>query len=142
MEDTTLDFNFEPSKNIVYAGFWQRVLAVIIDGIILNIAGFILNYLIGTTDEYSITGTSGLFSWIYYALMESSDMQATLGKLAVGLKVCDEDGRRISFMKATGRYFAKILSALILFIGFIMVAFDEKKQGLHDKLARTLVIMR
>jgi len=142
MEDNTLDFNFESSKNFVYAGFWQRLLALLVDGIVLNTAGFILASVFEINDEYSVTGTSGLFTWIYYALMESSATQATLGKMAVGLKVCDENGNRISFLNATGRYFAKILSAIILFIGFIMVAFDERKQGLHDKLARTLVILK
>jgi len=142
MEDNTLDFNFESPKNFVYAGFWQRLLALLVDGVVLNTAGFILASVFEINDEYSVTGTSGLFTWIYYALMESSATQATLGKMAVGLKVCDENGNRISFLNATGRYFAKILSAIILFIGFIMVAFDERKQGLHDKLARTLVILK
>ena len=83
---------------------------------------------------------SVVVGWLYYALMESSGMQATLGKKALGLIVTDESGQRISFARATGRYFAKIVSALILLIGFIMVAFTERKQGLHDKLAGTLVV--
>ena len=60
--------------------------------------------------------------------------------MALGMKVTDLAGNRISFLRATGRYFAKIISALILFIGFIMVAFTEKKQGLHDMIAGTLVV--
>jgi uncharacterized RDD family membrane protein YckC len=72
--------------------------------------------------------------------LESSSMQATLGKMALGLKVTDLNGKQISFGKATGRYFAKIISAIILLIGFIMVAFTEKKQGLHDMIAGTLVV--
>jgi uncharacterized RDD family membrane protein YckC len=79
-------------------------------------------------------------SWLYSALMERSSKQATLGKMALGIRVTDLDGNRIGFGKATGRYFAKILSALILGIGFLMVAFTQRKQGLHDMLAGTLVM--
>jgi uncharacterized RDD family membrane protein YckC len=79
-------------------------------------------------------------AWIYEAWMTSSDRQATVGKMAVGLKVTDLNGQRISFARATGRHFAKILSAMVLFIGYIMAAFTERKQGLHDILAGTLVV--
>lgn len=79
-------------------------------------------------------------NWLYFALMESSKYQATLGKMAVGVKVTDMEGNRISFGRATGRYFGKIISGMILYIGFIMAGFTEKKQALHDMLASTLVI--
>lgn len=79
-------------------------------------------------------------SWLYYSLMESSQRQATLGKLAAGIKVTDINGNRISFLQATGRYFAKILSGLMFGIGYLMIIFTEKKQGLHDILAGTLVV--
>ena len=78
-------------------------------------------------------------SWLYEALMESSAYQATLGKMILGMKVTDLYGNRISFARATGRLFAKIVSAMILGIGFIMVGFTERKQGLHDMMAGTLV---
>ena len=78
-------------------------------------------------------------NWLYFALLESSSMQGTLGKKALGMIVTDLSGNRIGFGRATGRYFGKILSAIILGIGFIMVAFTERKQGLHDLLANTLV---
>ncbi|MBK9732740.1 MAG: RDD family protein [Chitinophagaceae bacterium] len=81
-------------------------------------------------------------SWLYYALMESSQRQATLGKSALGIKVTDLNGNRISFLNATGRYFGKILSGLIFGIGYIMIIFTEKKQGLHDVLAGTLVVRK
>jgi uncharacterized RDD family membrane protein YckC len=88
-----------------------------------------------------ITGSfSTLVNWLYAALLESSSHQATLGKMALGLKVTDLEGRRISFVRATGRHFAKILSGMVLFIGFIMVGFTRRKQGLHDMVAGTLVI--
>jgi uncharacterized RDD family membrane protein YckC len=78
-------------------------------------------------------------SWLYEAFMESSSYQATLGKMIFGMKVTDLNGNRISFERATGRHFAKWLSAMILFIGYIMVGFTDRKQGLHDLLAGTLV---
>ena len=78
-------------------------------------------------------------SWLYEAFMLSSPYQATLGKMIFGMKVTDLNGNRISFGRATGRHFAKWLSGMILGIGFIMVGFTERKQGLHDMLAGTLV---
>jgi uncharacterized RDD family membrane protein YckC len=89
----------------------------------------------------SAAGTiSTVVGWLYYALMESSAKQATVGKMALGIIVTDLEGRGIGFGRATGRYFAKILSALILGIGFLMAAFTERKQGLHDMVASTLVV--
>ena len=78
--------------------------------------------------------------WLYYALMESSSFQATIGKRALGLKVTGMNGEPISFGTASIRYFGKILSHLIFSIGYIMAAFTEKKQALHDMLAGCLVI--
>jgi uncharacterized RDD family membrane protein YckC len=83
---------------------------------------------------------STLVNWIYEAALESSSYQATLGKMALGLKVTDLEGRRISFARATGRHFAKILSGLMFFIGFIMAGFTQRKQALHDMIAGTLVV--
>ena len=140
-----------------YGGFWIRVLAWLIDAILIGIVLLPLSLALGlgtgfrgfSTDVSTISisltraltrGALRLFVvWLYEALMTSSSYQATLGKLAVGLKVTDLQGNRISFAHATGRVFAKILSAMILGIGFLMVAFTEKKQGLHDMLAGTLV---
>jgi len=76
---------------------------------------------------------------LYDIIMSSSATQGTLGKMAVGIKVGDVKGERISFGNALGRSLAKILSSVILLIGYIMVGFDSKKQGLHDKLANTYV---
>ncbi|MBM4406123.1 MAG: RDD family protein [Chloroflexi bacterium] len=78
--------------------------------------------------------------WLYYALMESSPRKATLGKMALGIAVTDYDGKQITFAKATGRYFGKLISVVILLIGYLMVAWTEKKQGLHDIMAGTLVV--
>ena len=77
---------------------------------------------------------------LYYSYMESSKYQATLGKLALGIKVTDVRGGSIDFSKALLRNLSKYLSAFILYIGYIMIIFDDRKQGLHDKIADTLVV--
>jgi uncharacterized RDD family membrane protein YckC len=74
--------------------------------------------------------------------MISSEWQATVGKRAMSIVVTGIDGGRISFGRATGRHFAKYVSAFIIGIGFIMAAFTAKKQALHDMMAETLVINR
>jgi uncharacterized RDD family membrane protein YckC len=135
------------SGTTTYAGFWRRVAAVIIDGLLLSVVTLPLTLALGgydaNADPAQVSGASSastVIGWLYYALMESSAKQATVGKMALGIMVTDLEGRRIGFGRATGRYFAKILSALILGIGFLMAAFTERKQGLHDILAGTLVV--
>jgi uncharacterized RDD family membrane protein YckC len=130
-----------------YAGFWRRVAAVIIDGLLLSVVTVPLTFAVGGGDTYADAARSSagstistLVSWLYYALMESSAKQATVGKMALGILVTDLEGGRIGFGRATGRYFAKILSALTLGIGFLMAAFTQRKQGLHDLIAGTLVV--
>src|SRR5262249_61917440 len=81
-----------------------------------------------------------IVTWLYFALLESSPRGATVGKMVCGLRVVDEQGNRISFGRATGRFFAKIISGIILMIGYLMVAFTERKRGLHDIIAGTLVV--
>jgi uncharacterized RDD family membrane protein YckC len=124
---------------LIYAGFWERFGAVFIDTLILLIPGFIIQY---TMSESLGTVFSLVLNWLYYALLESGTTQATIGKKALGLKVTDMAGQRITFGQATGRYFGKILSAMILLIGFLMMIWDNKKQTLHDKLAGTLVVKK
>ena len=139
------------------AGFWWRFLAYIIDGIILNVGTSIISgilglgagasmAMLGNGDESVLASTvivsallSFVLSWLYFALTESSAMQATIGKLAIGAIVTDTNGNRISFGRATGRYFDQILSGMILFIGFIMAGCTARKQGLHDMIADTRV---
>lgn len=143
-----------------YAGFWERFAAALIDGIIIGVIGAIVDSITGSGSIY--TGRSaGNFSvnyvtyygsagglinlaigWLYEAIMISGTSQATLGKMALGIKVTDLEGRRISFLNATGRHFAKILSAIILLIGYLMMLWDDHKQTLHDKLAGTLVVKK
>ncbi len=84
-----------------------------------------------------------VFTWLYHALMESSEWQATVGKKLLGLVVTDMAGRRVSFWRATGRHFAKIITNMVpAFIGYIMAAFTEKRQALHDMIAGCLVLRR
>ncbi len=148
-----------------YAGFWKRFAAVLIDGIILWVVDLFLlvpflgmlglGFLDAAMNDgdpsagmiMSIIGAYlgslmmiFLAGWLYYAIMESSNKQATLGKMALGIIVTDMNGNRISFGRATGRYFGKFLSALILYVGYMMAGFTEKKQGLHDILAGCLVV--
>jgi uncharacterized RDD family membrane protein YckC len=143
MEETLLDQTFVKSEPTNYAGFWIRFGAAFIDGLITGAAGVIILFATGGSFENQNPLNNLIniiIGWLYAAAMESSDRQATLGKMAVGIKVTDMNGERISFGKATGRHFAKIISAIILLIGYIMAAFDSKKQALHDKMAGTLVL--
>jgi uncharacterized RDD family membrane protein YckC len=151
---------------VAYAGFWLRFVAFIIDSLLLYFVGMIL-FLpfaasMGMGMRGMITGRppdlQGLLPmihamlrlmllrmvlhWLYFSLLESSGWQATLGKKALGLEVTDLDGNRISFGRATGRFFAKFISGFILLIGYIMAGFTERKQALHDILAGTLVIRK
>lgn len=141
-----------------YAGFWVRLGAYLIDGILMYFANLIIGTMFGVSigamsgfDEAG-AGTVGtgavLVAYVvmsvaniaYFAVFESSARQATPGKMALGLIVTDSNGDRISFGRALGRYFAKFISSIILLIGFIMIGFTERKQGLHDMIAGTLVL--
>lgn len=152
-----------------YAGFWKRVAAYILDAIILYIPGMLIQKMMGGDaaeaamkqaqaaspgdPQVMLTALSQFYStmmpailiitvitWLYFAFCESSVWQATVGKLALGIRVTDMQGRRISFPRALGRYPAKYLSTFILCIGFLMVAWTKRKQGLHDLIAGTLVL--
>ena len=147
-----------PGNIVDYGGFWRRVGAALVDVVILVTVLTLLQWLLapGTiaADRHGGQGMpaepmmewtwwhtlEAIAAWLYWAGMHSSAWQATLGKMALGLQVTDLQGERISFLRATGRYLAEILSALLLMIGYIMVAFHPRKQGLHDLIAGTLVV--
>lgn len=122
---------------VEYAGFWVRYAALFIDGLILMIPNILVNIVFGKIIGYVF---SYLLAWSYAIYMLTSK-QATLGKMAVGLKVTTVDGNMIMAGKAALREIVgKFLDALTFGIGFLMVAFTEKKQGLHDKVAGTIVV--
>lgn len=136
---------------MTYAGFWKRFAAMLIDWIIIMMAVSLIGFVFGLTmfvggmhnpHVAEVPGNMlGLaLMWLYYSVMESSPLQGTLGKMALGIKVTDLQGERVGFGKATGRFFGKIISCIILFIGFLMAAFTEKKQALHDMMAGCLVV--
>lgn len=143
---------------VAYAGFWLRLAAYLIDNILLGavLGNLLLRPLMGkpggipTNDPWfmftntspQVTALMLLFlmgNWVYFAVLESSPWRATLGKKALGLSVVDLSGNRISFARASGRFFAKILSSMTFLIGFVMAGFTAKKQALHDILAGCLV---
>ena len=146
-------------SRVVYAGFWLRLLAYILDSLLL---GFLLGVFVKPILQNNHVGTSAqdlwrfynsgtrqamafmlliqLANWLYFAAFESSKWQATPGKKLLTLKVTDLVGQRISFARASGRYFGKLISVLSLLIGFAMAGISEKKQALHDKMADCLVV--
>jgi len=156
-----------PTPTRAYAGFWLRVLAHLIDG---SITGAVLCALLIPLALATGVGSAlrnihpgeevdpaiifafisslwililaGILgSWLYYAYCESSEWQATPGKKVLNVIVTDLNGNRISFGRASGRFFAKMISGLIpLGIGYIMAGFTDKKQALHDMIASCLVL--
>lgn len=157
--------------NTNYAGFWLRFVAVIIDGIIIGVvqsfvfvpilAAVGLSFASGAedmdlSDPDQAAGMIGTIMaaagglWIlamiiqvlYFTFMESSKMQATVGKLALGLKVTDLEGNKLDFTKALIRNLSRIISNLTMLIGYIIAGFTEKKQALHDMIAGTLVLKK
>jgi uncharacterized RDD family membrane protein YckC len=137
----------ELNESTEFGGFWIRVGAYFIDMVVLLIPTLLASFLY--TSVVSLEGGAALvaqnmisllFGWVYFAVCHSSVWQASLGKKAVGLKVVDEDGNRISFGRATGRYFSMLLSGLILGIGYLMIVWSKRNQALHDIIAGTLVV--
>ncbi|MFK4303475.1 MULTISPECIES: RDD family protein [unclassified Paenibacillus] len=151
---------------MLYAGFWKRVLASIIDNLLMWFVFMILGLIwfviqaIGDWGSSSVEtslltdGSPPIFTikmvgqtllnwgalWLYHAIMESSKCKASVGKLALGIVVVDEFNQRLSFGRASARHWSKFISAIILCIGFIMTAFTARKQALHDLIARTYVV--
>ena len=162
---------YAATPRVEYAGFWLRFLAFLIDGVVMSLGVVLvlipLIFLTGLgallsrfhPDEewndagvFLIVAVFFLFAtvalavtWLYHAWMESSEWQATVGKKALGLVVTDMAGQRVSFGRATGRHFAKIITNLVSFgigLGYLMAAFTAKKQALHDMIAGCLVLRR
>jgi uncharacterized RDD family membrane protein YckC len=147
-------------RRVAYAGFWLRAVAVVIDSLVLVIPTFVIIGFVAASmgvelppPEETAMGTLPPMRvflpleamvltahWLYFALMESSSWQGTLGKRAVGVGVTDLQGRRLSFGRASGRFFGKIASGMSFLVGYAMAGFTERKQALHDILAGCLVV--
>lgn len=147
------------STEFQYAGFWLRFVALIIDSIVSSAILFVIALIAGVVLGLVLAGAGAssseqiefygnfvgvvlalILPWLYYASCEASSWQATPGKKALGLRVTDLDGAPIGFARASGRFWGKLVSYLIIYIGFMMAGWTEKKQGLHDMMAGTLVI--
>jgi uncharacterized RDD family membrane protein YckC len=155
-----------------YAGIGRRFVAFIVDLLFILFIDLVLTGLLGLSDGFRMinqrlhhlpyTNQSGqvvnallpipvilsvgilliLVPWLYYAILESSKNQATLGKIALRIAVTDLHGDRITFSRATLRFYAKILVLITFFVGFIIVAFSRQKQGLHDIVAGCLMFIQ
>jgi uncharacterized RDD family membrane protein YckC len=145
---------------VVYAGFWKRVAAYIIDSFVLSIAGYAIQLpLLFGAGAFNVANGGEpsfgpgmmvavvaayvlpiLMQMVYFAWFHASGNQATLGKMAVGIKVVRDNGAPISFARGVGRFFALIVSGLILAIGYLMAAFTDRKRALHDMMCDTLVV--
>jgi uncharacterized RDD family membrane protein YckC len=143
----TQTFSATIAAPVVYAGFWRRFAAAIIDGIIVFVVLLVGNILLGQI----VASTSAAFAALsfayfiglgvaYYVGLESGRRQATFGKRALGIVVTDLHGNRVSGMRALVRYLSKILSSMTMLIGYLMAGFTERKQALHDMIAGTLVV--
>lgn len=141
---------------IVYAGFWKRVAAYLIDSMIVGMIGGLIGGMVGgilgaamfrseaPAGLLAIQAVAQLLSLAagatYFGWFHASSHQATPGKMAIGIKVTRGDGQRIGFWRGFGRYFALIVSSLTLCIGFMMAGFTERKRALHDMMCDTLVV--
>jgi uncharacterized RDD family membrane protein YckC len=124
------------TKQYSYAGFWRRLLAWIIDAIVL----LFISTIIGMILPPLLPLMGFIIGGIYYAAMESSVKRGTLGKLMSGLQVVRSNGEPLTFGRAIIRYIGRYLNLLTLGIGFLMIAFTARKQGLHDMIADTVVL--
>ena len=142
----------QPAFSAPYAGFWRRFIAFWLDIFIFGSIELFVAYARGIPLNAQqpadpVQAAKGLLIstfiyWLYWAIFESSPWQATIGKRAMDIYVTDMNGHRLNFAKATGRYFGKAISFLILFMGFFMIAFTQRKQALHDLMAGCLVVRR
>ena len=130
------------------AGFWLRLRATFLDvmiliiftgffGIVLSLVFFVFSITRGADIAWMLWG---VFCFLYNPLMESSKSQASLGKLVFNFKVVDRAGKRLSFVHAFMRFMAKILSFALFLAGFVMIGLSDKKEGLHDIIAKTAVV--
>ncbi len=154
---------YQGGGEVVYAGFWKRVAAYMIDSLAVGVVSWIVQMVVmamffgvsagamaGDSAALMAGGVMGILvgmvlvplalQAVYFAAFHASARQATLGKMAVGIKVTDDDGHRISFARGIGRYFGLVLGSLLFYVGLIMAAFTDRKRALHDIMCSTLVV--
>jgi uncharacterized RDD family membrane protein YckC/Tfp pilus assembly major pilin PilA len=124
----------------LHAGFWRRVAANVLDGLVLLVPNVVVVMLMGDNAAAMLLQLAVMI--LYFALMHASAGQGTVGKRAFGVKVTGLDGERIGFLRALLRVPAFWVSSLIFGIGLLMAAFTARKQALHDMLCGTLVVNR
>lgn len=143
--------NYAGPAYMTYAEPWKRLVAAIIDGILMAVVSFPIGFILGMLGATAGSSDAmGAFAQLigavigaaYYIVMTASEYQGTVGKIAMGIKVTDLNGNRISGVASFLRYIGTFLSGIICLIGYIMILFTEKKQGLHDMIAGTVVIDR
>jgi len=133
---------------LVYAGFWERFFAFFIDIVIVVIfLEITMRIVFGSSqgaEEKVVFRNNGLLHFavltLYFAVMEISKWQGTVGKILLNVKVTDENGNKVTFIKSLIRNVSKLLSAAALNMGFFMIAFTSRRQGLHDMIAHCLVV--
>lgn len=141
-----------PLQQLQFAGLARRIAAFIPDFLIVSLVQlvvcmplFIAVHRLGRFSEtqldYALTIVAFAIAWLYNSGLEASPWQATVGKKLLGIQVVDLQGGRVGFWRASARFFAKLFSAL-MFIGFIIIDFTPKKQGLHDIVAGCLVVRK
>lgn len=131
--------NIDTNKPVLkYAGFWIRFFAKFIDGIIIAISAWFLSLFIPDDTVESLL--IFIVPILYQAYWLSTPKGATIGKNILGIKVIKTNGQTLTFGQAVIRCLAEYISGIILYIGYIIAAFDSKKQSLHDKICNTYVV--
>ena len=124
------------SGGVEYIGFWARLAAAVVDGIITGAVGAVIDLLAGT----AILGS--LFSVVYYVLFTGLKGQ-TPGKMALGIQVVDSQGNTPGIMRAILReVLGKLVSTVVIFLGFLWVIWDRRKRAWHDHIAGTFVVRK
>ncbi len=142
---------------MIYAGFWIRFAAKMVDGLIMGVVNILIGLAFNTIFPPDINNAqdfqavmmpaiiSGLLQmcfYVFYMVWFVGKHAATPGKMLCGLKIVTPQNERVSYLRALGRTFAEILSGIIFYIGYIMAGFDEEKRSLHDRICSTRVIKK
>lgn len=124
----------------MYAGIGKRFFAFLIDVLFFAVLYWVLWQMMKSYATVSLVLL--VIIWLYYALLESSPLQASVGKILMGIKVVDRRGRRLSFWQATERIVSKLVTNVTFYFGFFVAAWDKKKRTLHDRISHSAVILK